>query len=87
LKLLVNALPKTVDPESWIIVGNPRGYGKSSLVKEYGSHYQGPVLFTDFTEVTDDPMIVRTLLHSTIAPLFFDMYPLTIGAGTIFIRL
>lgn len=76
----MNALPKNVDPESWVMVGNPRGYGKSSLMREFGSLHQGPVLFTDFAEL-EDPTFVDTLLQATIDPLFFDMYPLTIGAG------
>jgi hypothetical protein len=81
LKLLANALPKTVRPEIWTMVANPQGYGKSSLVKEFGSQYHnGPVLFTDFSEVTE-PEDVQTLLHQTIAPLFCDPYLFTVYAG------
>ena len=74
-------LPKTVNPEIWTMVGNPRGYGKSSLMKEFGSQYHnGPVLFTDFSEV-EKPKDVHSLLHQTIAPLFCDPYLFAVYAG------
>lgn len=62
------------------MVENPRGYGKSSLVKEFASRYHGPVLFTDFLSV-GEPAIVTSLMEDTIGDLFFDPYPLTIYAG------
>ena len=81
MKLLENALPKRVDPNSWIIVGNVPGYGNSSLIKEFGSQRRnGPVLFTDFSEVAE-PAQAKSSLLETISPLFCDPYPFTIYAG------
>jgi len=81
LKLLANALPKTVRPEIWTMVGNPRGYGKSTLMKEFGSQYSnGPVLYTNFSNITK-PKDVQTMLNQTISPLFCDPYLFTVYAG------
>ena len=81
--MVANALPTRLDPASWILVGNLRGYGKSSLMQEFGSQYQnGPVLLTDFAEV-EEPAHVNRALLATISPFFCDLYPLTIYAGEI----
>ena len=63
------------------MIGNPRGYGKSALVKEFAykrdeisRNYNipsGPVLFTDFSSVrcaTD----AQEKISKTIRPLFLS---------------
>jgi len=78
----------------WFMIGNPRGYGKSSLVKEMAHTRDelskrfevpsGPVLLTDFRDV-ESPSDARRRVMETIQPLFFGTYvPLFDGRGMFF---
>ena len=74
-------IPKFVDKNWWIVIGNPRGHGKTNLLKEFGSgRKDGSVLFTDFSTVRR-ASDVDALMSATIAPLFIDGYPLIIRVG------
>ena len=63
------------------MIGNPRGYGKSSLVKEFlyrrdkickeKDQTSGPVLFTDFSQVQSVVDAEEKILE-TIRPLFIS---------------
>ena len=65
------------------MIGNPRGYGKSALVKEMAFKRDeickkmkipsGPVLFTDFRGVKNSSDAKKRILE-TIQPLFFEFF-------------
>ena len=59
-----------------INIGETRGCGKSTLMKEFASRskefLEGPSLYTDFRNV-EDPKDVETLLSETISPLFLEI--------------
>ena len=54
--------------------------GKSVFMKEFGSTYDGPVLYTDFTGITEPSEVNKRLLE-TISPLFPSPFPLFISMG------
>ena len=84
LEWLIKVLPKRLKDtyDCLYMIGNPRGYGKSALVKEMAYKRDeicrskkvpsGPVLFTDFTGVEDATGAERKLLE-TIRPLFLSL--------------
>ena len=84
LDWLVKTLPKRLSDTSGCLymIGNPRGYGKSALVKEMAykrdkickdmKHPSGPTLFTDFAGVKDSNNAEKKLLE-TIRPLFIPV--------------
>jgi hypothetical protein len=85
--LFANAISKKeIGSHRWVIVENGRGYGKSTLMKEFASRRskdffcEGPSLFTDFRNIAN-PNDVEALQLETIAPFFFEIYPLTLLAG------
>ena len=78
-------LPKRLSDTSdrIYLIGNPRGYGKSSLVAEMAFRRtefsktkempSGPVLFTDFNGVKSASDAEMKVLE-TIRPLFFTLF-------------
>ena len=84
LEWLIKVLPQRLNDtdDCLYMLGNPRGYGKSALVKEMAYKRDeicrsnkvpsGPVLFTDFTGVKDATGAKRKLLE-TIRPLFMPL--------------
>jgi len=75
-------IPKVVDEDWWVVIGNPHGHGKTNLLQQFGSSRKdGSVLFTDFSTV-GRASDVNALMSATIAPLFLiDGYPLIIRIG------